>query len=73
MSKFVSVIFCRNCSSRYVEIDEWNDKEKKVILHCRTCDIRETVENFTLGRCEILNSAFQDAVDTRAIPYKPER
>ncbi len=73
MSNFVSVIFCRNCSSRYVEIEEWDTHEKKVILHCRTCDIREPLSNFTLGRTKILDRELQEARDTRAIPFKPER
>lgn len=73
MSNYVSVIFCTNCNSRYVEIEEWNEEEKKVILHCRTCDIRETLSNFTLGRCKISDTELLNARDTRAIPFKPER
>ena len=73
MSNYVSVIFCTNCNSRYVEIEEWNEDEKKVILHCRTCDVRETLSNFTLGRCKISDVELLNARDTRAIPFKPER
>ena len=46
MSNYVSIIFCKNCNSRYVEIEEWARLEKKVIIHCRTCDERKTLENF---------------------------
>ncbi len=73
MSNYVSIIFCRNCNSRYVEIEEWEEPEKKVVIHCRTCDVRETVTNFTLGRCKILDKELQEARETRAIPFKPER
>lgn len=72
MSNFVSVIFCRNCNSRYVEIEEWT-QDMKSIIHCRTCDVREVVDKFTLGRCKVSNSELQSARDTRAIPGKPER
>jgi hypothetical protein len=73
MSNYVSVIFCKNCNSRYVEVEEWDYPEKKVIIHCRTCGIRETVSNFTLGRCKVTNSELQTARETRAVPFKPER
>ena len=35
MSEFVSVIFCRRCGSRYVEIREW--KNSSAVVYCRTC------------------------------------
>jgi hypothetical protein len=73
MSNFVSVIFCRNCNSRYVEIEEWDTHDKKVVMHCRTCGVSETITSFTLGRCRILDRELQEARDTRAIPFKPER
>ena len=73
MSKYVSIIFCKNCNSRYVEIEEWEEPEKKVIIHCRTCDAREALSNFTLGRCDIPDKDFQIAWETKAIPFKPER
>jgi hypothetical protein len=73
MSNYVSVIFCRNCSSRYVEIEEWNTRDKKVVAHCRTCGVSETLTNFTLGRTKISDKELQEARDTRAIPFKPER
>jgi hypothetical protein len=73
MSNYVSVIFCKICSSRYVEIEDWDQPEKKVIFHCRTCDARETVSNFTLGRCKIADKDLQTARETKAIPFKPER
>jgi hypothetical protein len=73
MSNYVSVIFCRNCHSRYVEVEEWDTPDKKVVVHCRTCDVRESFANFTLGRCKISDAELQIARDTRAIPFKPER
>lgn len=72
MSNYVSVIFCRNCNSRYVEIVEWPELNK-CEFHCRTCDIREVVKNFTLGRCKINSNDLQIARDTKAVPGKPER
>ena len=72
MSNFVSVIFCRRCNSRYVEIEEWT-AERKSIFHCRTCNTSEIIENFTLGRCKISGTELQNARDTKAIPGKPER
>jgi len=71
MSNFVSVIFCRNCNSRYVEIEEWEGKT--AVIHCRTCDNREPIGKFTLGRCKVTNTELQHARDTRAKPGKPER
>jgi hypothetical protein len=73
MSNYVSVIFCKNCSSRYVEIEEWNTKDKKVVVHCRTCGVSEMLTNFTLGRTKISDKEVQEARDTRAIPFKAER
>ncbi|MDY6970228.1 MAG: hypothetical protein SVR08_16460 [Spirochaetota bacterium] len=72
MSDFVSVVFCRNCKSRYVEITDWTE-DKKTIFYCRSCNSYEVVEKFTLGRCRVANSELQNARDTRAIPKKPER
>ena len=72
MSNYVSVIFCRVCNSRYVEIVEWT-AERKSIIHCRTCNASEEIEKFTLGRCRISDVELQNARDTRAIPGKPER
>lgn len=72
MSNYVSVIFCRNCHSRYVEIVTWPDRDT-CELHCRTCDVREQVKSFTLGRCKVDNNQLQAARDTRAVPGKPER
>ncbi|MBN2042042.1 MAG: hypothetical protein JW864_18545 [Spirochaetes bacterium] len=73
MSNYVSIIFCKNCNSRYVEIEEWAEPEKKVIIRCRTCGVSEIVTNFTLGRCKISDKDLQTARDTRAIPFKFER
>jgi hypothetical protein len=65
MSNFVSVIFCRNCSSRFVEISEWT-ADGKAIVQCRSCNNREVLANFTLGRGKIGNSELQTARDTIA-------
>jgi hypothetical protein len=63
MENFVSVIFCKRCSSRYVEISEWSERGR-VIFHCRSCDYREEVSGFTLGRTHIGNRELQNARDT---------
>jgi hypothetical protein len=65
MGNFVSVIFCRNCSSRYVEISEWTS-DGKAILQCRSCNNREVLAHFTLGRAKISNPELQNARDTIA-------
>ncbi len=65
MSNFVSVIFCRNCSSRFVDISEWTD-DGRPILWCRSCNTRETISHFTLGRAKIGNTDLQSARDTMA-------
>ena len=72
MSNFVSVIFCRRCSSRYVEINEWTP-DNKCVFYCRTCGAKEVLENFTLGRCNVPSSEIQTARETKAIPGKSER
>lgn len=71
MSSFVSVIFCRNCSSRYVEIVEWENHE--AAFHCRTCGFTELMKGFTLGRCSVSEKELQTAHDTRALKGRPER
>jgi hypothetical protein len=65
MDNYVSVIFCRNCNSRHVEIGEWTP-EGKPIIQCRSCNTRETISNFTLGRGKISNTELQNARDTMA-------
>ncbi|MDY6932953.1 MAG: hypothetical protein SVZ03_01865 [Spirochaetota bacterium] len=72
MSNFISVILCRNCNSRYVEIDEWTS-DMKAVFYCKTCHYSEVVEKFTLGRCRVSNTELQNARDTRATPGKAER
>ncbi len=65
MSNFVSIIFCGRCHSRYVEISEFS-REGNAVVHCRTCDYREEVRGFTLGRGQISNSELQNARQTTA-------
>jgi len=67
MSEFVSVIFCRKCTSRWVEISEWSS-DGKAVFHCRTCGAREEIENFTMGRCRVTNSEHMNARET--VPKK---
>jgi hypothetical protein len=64
MSEFVSVIFCRRCSSRYVEIKEWNDKT--AIVYCRSCGNSTELKGFTLGRCQVSNKELGTARNTSA-------
>ncbi|GAB4220289.1 MAG: hypothetical protein GYA16_01395 [Spirochaetes bacterium] len=70
--EYVSVILCRNCGSRYVEVNEWT-QDKKAVFHCRTCGKKEIVEWFTLGRCQVTQTELQKARDTKAKPGKYER
>ncbi len=72
MSNYVSVIFCRNCGSRYVEIGE-KPEGNAVEIHCRSCNAREEMTKFTLGRCRVSNTELQNARDTRASSGRPER
>jgi hypothetical protein len=65
MSEFVSIIFCRRCGSRYVEISEWSDMGK-AIIRCRTCNNSEEVTNFTLGRASVTRSELENARTTMA-------
>ncbi|MBN1531263.1 MAG: hypothetical protein JXA20_01240 [Spirochaetes bacterium] len=67
MDNYVSVIFCKRCGSRYVDISEWSERGR-VIFHCRSCDYREEVIGFTLGRANISNRELQQARDT--VPKK---
>jgi len=68
MPEFVSLIFCRRCGSRHVEVNQWDDEE--AIFHCRSCNNKETLRGFTLGRCEVSGGELQRARDT--IPSKDE-
>lgn len=72
MSEFVSVIFCRRCGSRYVEVPEWSDHGKAVIL-CRTCGNHEEMSNFTLGRASIKKSELENARTSIARKGRYER
>ena len=72
MSNYVSVIFCKNCSSRYVEVEEWVS-ENTMELHCRSCGAREAMSKFTFGRCRVTNTELQNARDTRAVRGKQQK
>ncbi len=65
MSEFISVIFCRRCSSRYVEISQWTE-DGNAILHCRTCNNKTELSGFTLGRGQITRSELNIARNTTA-------
>lgn len=64
MSEFVSVIFCRRCGSRYVEIREW--KKDVAVVYCRTCRNKSELQGFTLGRCSVTRSELEIARNTSA-------
>lgn len=64
MSEFVSVIFCRRCGSRYVEIREW--KDGKAVVHCRTCRNITELSGFTMGRCQVTKKELEIARNTIA-------
>ncbi len=64
MSEFVSVIFCRRCGSRYVEIREWDNKSAKV--YCRSCKNSADLPGFTLGRCQVSGKELGIARNTSA-------
>lgn len=72
MSNFVSVIFCRNCNSRYVEISEWGPG-RMAVFHCRSCGATEEVGKFTLGRCMVSNTELVNARESSAKGGKYER
>jgi hypothetical protein len=72
MNNFVSIIFCRNCSSRFVEIAEWTS-DGKAVVQCRSCNNREVLSNFTLGRGKISNIELQTSRDTMAKRGKYEK
>lgn len=64
MNEFVSVIFCRNCGSRFVEIKEW--KNKSAVIYCRTCSNSCDLPGFTLGRCQVTKKDLDIARSTSA-------
>ncbi len=64
MSEFVSVIFCRRCGSRYVEINEW--KKEGAVVSCRTCGNKSELSGFTLGRCGVTKKELDIARNTAA-------
>ena len=72
MSNYVSVILCRKCGSRYVDLDEWS-AEGKGIIHCRSCNNREEIRSFTLGRACVSNTELQHARDSAAKKGKYEK
>jgi len=64
MSEYVSVIFCRRCGSRYVEINEW--EEGIATVRCRTCGNKTELSGFTLGRCAVTRKELEIARNTSA-------
>ncbi len=66
MTEFVSVIFCRRCSSRYVEVTDWSEEGKSVV-RCRSCENVEELSNFTLGRTRIKPTELMEARETAAV------
>jgi len=72
MGEFISMILCRNCGSRWVEIAEWS-RDGKAILHCRTCDAKEEMGRFTLGRCQVTRAELENARTTKARKDKYEK
>jgi len=64
MSEFVSVIFCRRCGSRYVEIREW--ESNSAVFYCRSCRNSTPVTGFTLGRCQVTGKELGIARNTAA-------
>jgi DNA-directed RNA polymerase subunit RPC12/RpoP len=64
MSEFVSVIFCRRCGSRYVELNEWTNEG--AIVSCRTCNNKSILKGFTLGRCTVSKKELDIARNTSA-------
>ncbi len=69
---FVSVILCRNCSSRYVEISD-KSFEGVLTIHCRSCNATDTVSNFTLGRCKVTSKELLTVRETSAGKNKFEK
>jgi DNA-directed RNA polymerase subunit M/transcription elongation factor TFIIS len=72
MGEFVSVIFCRICNSRYVDVSEWTSGENPV-FRCRTCGYTEEIKGFNLGRSNVTRVELQNARDTLAKKNRYER
>ena len=72
MGEFVSIIFCRRCGSRHVEISQWTHEGKAVFI-CHTCGNREEMSNFTLGRATITKTELDNARTTTARRNRYER
>ncbi len=72
MDNYVSVIFCRNCKSRFVDAGEWT-RDGKVVMRCRSCNAQEELSHFTLGRGRISITELQNARDTMAKKDRYER
>ncbi len=66
MSEYVSVIFCRRCSSRFVEIQNWGPKGEMPIVVCRSCGNKSELPGFTLGRCQVTRRELNIARNTSA-------
>ena len=64
MSEYVSVIFCRRCSSRFVEINRWQNGNP--VASCRTCGFSVELPGFTLGRCAVTRKELEIARNTTA-------
>lgn len=64
MSEFVSVIFCRRCGSRYVEIREWENDS--ALVYCRSCKNSAYLTGFTLGRGQFSKKELEIARNTAA-------
>ncbi len=66
MSEYVSVIFCRRCSSRFVEIQNWESKGEAPVIFCRSCGNKSELPGFTLGRCQVSRRELNVARNTSA-------
>lgn len=71
MSEYVSVIFCRRCGSRYVEINSWKDGNP--VATCRTCKYSTELPGFTLGRCSVTRKELEIARNTLAVKNEIEK
>ena len=64
MGEFISVIFCRRCGSRYVEIKEWDNNS--ALIYCRACNNKSELTGFTMGRCRVSKKELETARNTSA-------
>ncbi|HPS59491.1 MAG TPA: hypothetical protein PK514_15420 [Spirochaetota bacterium] len=64
MSEYISVIFCRRCGSRYVEVTHWENGNP--VATCRTCRYKMELGGFTLGRCGVTKKELEIARNTSA-------